>query len=155
MLDTEVPTFQMYMYNVKKQDELYKEAIKKIWKDQKESLEDTAQHDDEDIQPQEDEDDRFNSNQVPATPVRFDESMSQISRPSTLHAQEKRKLRIKRKYTGANGETITKIEIVHDPGVIAQYLKQRALLDSESIEFVSLLKSRTEYPSLTSLARIT
>jgi transcription initiation factor TFIID subunit 1, fungi type len=128
-----------HSYNVKKQDALYNDAIRKIWGLQKASLQDETAHDDEDVQPQEDEDDRFNSKDAVATPVHVDDRMSQMSRPTSMsNAVEKRKLRITRKVRDPkSGTTIEKSEIVHDPGVIAQYMKHRAMLDMENIESVS------------------
>ncbi len=50
-----------HLYNVKKQEALYNDAIGKIWGLQMTTLQDNTPHDDEDVQPQEDEDDRFNA----------------------------------------------------------------------------------------------
>jgi len=128
-----------HSYNVKKQEELYNRAIQKIWGLQKTSLEDDTPHDDEDVQDQEDEDDRFNATQsVAATPAPYaDDRMSQISR-RTSNAPEKRKLKITRRVRDfRTNEVVTKTEIVHDPGIIAQYMKIRALRDMENIESVN------------------
>lgn len=137
-----------HMYNVKKQDALYNDAIRKIWASQRATLEDGTAHDDEDVQPQDDEDDRFHAAAAAAaakeapTPVahaHVDDSVSQLSKPSMSVAPEKRKLRIVRTYRDAKtGQTYTKTEIVHDAGVIAQYMRQRASLDMEKIEYVGL-----------------
>jgi len=124
-----------HSYNVKKQEELYNKAIQKIWGLQRASLEDVTPHDDEDVQDQEDEDDRFNAQSVAATPApHLDDRMSQISR-RTSNAPEKRKLKITRKVRDSRtGEVVTKSEVVHDPGIIAQYMKIRAMRDMENIE---------------------
>ncbi len=58
--------------------------------------------------------------------------MSQMSRPSALN--DKKQMKITRTYVGADGEEYERTEFVYDPGVIAQYAKQRALLDLENIE---------------------
>ena len=147
-----------HMYNVKKQDALYNDAIRKIWASQRATLEDSTPHDDEDVQPQDDEDDRFNpaaaaaaagggggggggggSKDAPtprtAAAHHMDDSVSQLSKPSMSVAPEKRKLRIVRTYRDPKtGQNYTKTEIVHDAGVIAQYMRQRASLDMEKIE---------------------
>ncbi|CAK7227284.1 hypothetical protein SBRCBS47491_006518 [Sporothrix bragantina] len=131
-----------HMYNVKKQDALYNDAIRKIWASQRATLEDDTPHDDEDVQPQDDEDDRFNpasATKEAPTPVahahHMDDSVSQLSKPSMSVAPEKRKLRIVRTYRDPKtGQNYTKTEIVHDAGVIAQYMRQRASLDMEKID---------------------
>ncbi|KAL1903615.1 hypothetical protein Sste5346_000244 [Sporothrix stenoceras] len=132
-----------HMYNVKKQDALYNDAIRKIWASQRTTLEDDTPHDDEDVQPQDDEDDRFNAAKEAPTPaaaaashvVHADDSVSQFSKPSMSIAPEKRKLRIVRTYRDPKtGQAYTKTEIVHDAGVIAQYMRQRASLDMEKID---------------------
>ncbi|OAA55019.1 transcription factor tfiid complex [Niveomyces insectorum RCEF 264] len=142
-----------HMYNVKKQDALYNDAIRKIWSSQQTTLQDDTPHDDEDVQPQDDEDDRFNAakeaSATAATPTPTaahqhqhqhhhhhptDDGVSQMSRPSMSLAPEKRKLRITRTYRDKTGQTYTKTEIVHDSGVISQYMRQRASIDMEKID---------------------
>jgi len=123
-----------HMYNVKNQDQLYAEAITDIWNRQKQSLEDAQEHDDEDVQPQEDEDDRFNVKEPAATPA-VAEGASQISR-SAASALNRRKLHITRTIKRPDGKTEQVTEIVHDPAVIAQYVKRRRQADVESIEYV-------------------
>lgn len=129
-----------HMYNVKKQEALYNDAIRKIWASQRSTLQDDTPHDDEDVQPQDDEDDRFNAAKEASTPALHthgDDSFSQFSKPSMSIAPEKRKLRITRTFRDPKtGQTHTKTEIVHDPGVISQYMRQRASLDMEKIEYV-------------------
>ncbi len=122
-----------HMYNVKNQDQLYTEALNDIWVRQRESLQDSTEHDDEDVLMQEDEDDRFNvqNHQVAATPVQ--EGMSQISR-SAASALNRRKLKITRETRNERGELVKVTEIVHDPVVITQYLKKRRQHELENIE---------------------
>lgn len=121
-----------HMYNVKNQDQLYAEAITDIWNRQRQSLEEAQEHDDEDVQPQEDEDDRFNVKDTAPTPA-IAEGMSQISR-SAASALSRRKLHITRTVKRPDGKTEQVTEIVHDPAVIAQYVKRRRQQDVEEIE---------------------
>jgi transcription initiation factor TFIID subunit 1 len=120
-----------HMYNVKNQDQLYAEAITDIWNRQRQSLEDAQEHD-EDVQPQEDEDDRFNVKEAIPTSAQA-EGMSQISR-SAASALNRRKLHITRTIKRPDGKTEQVTEIVHDPAVIAQYVKRRRQQDVEEIE---------------------
>lgn len=122
-----------HMYNVKNQDQLYTEAITDIWNRQRESLEDSKEHEDEDIQPQEDEDERFNVHKDLAAAPSQPEGMSQISR-SAASAMSRRKLHIVREVQRPDGSTETVTEIVHDPVVIAQYIKKRRQMDIDEIE---------------------
>lgn len=123
-----------HMYNVKNQDQLYAEAITDIWNRQRQSLEDSQEHDDEDVQPQEDEDDRFNVKEALSTPA-MAEGASMISR-SAASALNRRKLHITRTVRRPDGKTEQVTEIVHDPAVIAQYVKRRRQADVEDIEYV-------------------
>jgi transcription initiation factor TFIID subunit 1 len=124
-----------HMYNVKNQDQLYTEAITDIWNRQRASLEDSQEHDDEDVQPQEDEDDRFNVQSQPAATPAHAEGMSQVSR-SAASAMGRRKLRIVREVRKPDGKKETVTEIVHDPVVIGQYIKKRRQMDIDEIEYV-------------------
>ncbi|KAK5663770.1 hypothetical protein OQA88_4201 [Cercophora sp. LCS_1] len=125
-----------HMYNVKAQDNLYTEAITDIWNRQRESLQDTQEHDDDDVLAQEDEDDRFNiaQSQVAATPI-VPDGMSQISQSATS-GMNRKKLKITREVM-KDGVLQPVTEIVHDPVVIAQYLKRRRQQETENIEYVS------------------
>jgi transcription initiation factor TFIID subunit 1 len=122
-----------HMYNVKNQDTLYTEAITDIWNRQRESLQDSQEHDDDDVLAQEDEDDRFNvQSQAAATPA-VPDGMSQVSQSAASTLNRKR-LKITREVRQSNGDVHTVTEIVHDPVVIAQYMKKRRQLDLEKIE---------------------
>ncbi|KAK4451600.1 histone acetyl transferase [Podospora aff. communis PSN243] len=123
-----------HMYNVKNQDTLYTEAITDIWNRQRESLQDAQEHDDEDVLVQEDEDERFNApqSQVAATPA-VAEGMSQVSQ-SAASTLNRRKLKITREVRRSNGEVETVTEIVHDPVVIAQYMKKKRQQDFDKID---------------------
>ncbi|UNI23107.1 hypothetical protein JDV02_008947 [Purpureocillium takamizusanense] len=120
-----------HAYNVKKQQAMYEGGIRDIWLKQKSTLSDTQQHDDGDVQVNEDEDDRFNVN-VAATPAHFDEAVSQISGLTTsTNRHGKRAIRISREVRMSDGTTQTRIEVVHDPVVISQYMKRRTEADLE------------------------
>ncbi|KAK0624633.1 hypothetical protein B0T17DRAFT_247672 [Bombardia bombarda] len=132
-----------HMYNVKNQDTLYTEALTDIWTRQRESLVDTEEHDENDVQAQEDEDDRFAENQAAvaanyittSTPA-FPDGQSQVSQSQT-DAQRQRKLKITRQVRQDNGEIKIVTEIVHDPVVVASYLKKRRQQDLEKIDIYS------------------
>ncbi|KAK3362619.1 hypothetical protein B0T25DRAFT_512805 [Lasiosphaeria hispida] len=122
-----------HMYNVKNQDTLYTEAITDIWNRQRDSLQDSQEHDDDDVLAQEDEDDRFNvQSQAVATPA-VPDGMSQVSQ-SAASALNRKKLKITREVKRENGEVHTVTEVVHDPVVIAQYVKKRRQQDLEKID---------------------
>lgn len=122
-----------HMYNVKNQDNLYTESLRDIWTRQKQSLEDTQEHDDDDVLAQEDEDERFNVQSQAAPPANVPDGVSQVSQ-SQASALNWRKLKIIREVKGDNGEIQTVTEIVHDPVVIAQYSKRRRQMEFENIE---------------------
>lgn len=129
-----------HLYNVKTQDTLYTEAINKVWARQRESLQDTTVHADDDVAFQEDDDARFDA--APSTQNAGGDDMSQISRARNIDQGPKKKLKITRQVKGPNGEIQTVTEIVHDAGVIAQYVKTRRKIDAENIEYVSPSKSK-------------
>lgn len=122
-----------HMYNVKNQDTLYTESLRDIWNRQRQSLEDTQEHDDDDILAQEDEDDRFNVQSQAPQAGNLPDGVSQVSQ-SQASALNWRKLKIIREVRGENGEIQTVTEIVHDPVVIAQYHKRRRQMEFENIE---------------------
>lgn len=130
-----------HSYNVKKQNDAYAEVIADIWNKQKQSLSDTQIHDDADVAPQEDEDERLyaanNSFPTPgaaATP-RFDEGFSQISRSATSAVRNARKtLRIVRTIRNEDGEEMEVEEIIEDPGVIREYVARRNAVQEAEIE---------------------
>ncbi|CAG1993027.1 unnamed protein product [Fusarium graminearum] len=124
-----------HAYNVKKQQAMYEEGIKEIWEKQKTTLSDGQEHDDKDVAVTEDEDDRFNV-QSAMTPAQFDDGTSQISGLTSASRQQKRTIRITRDFRMPDGSTQSRIEIVHDPVVISQYMKRRTEADLESREYV-------------------
>jgi len=119
-----------HAYNVKKQQAMYEEGIREIWEKQKSTLSDPQEHDDKDVAATEDEDERFNVNAA-ATPAGFDEGTSQISGFTSASRHAKRAIRISRDVQMPDGTTQTRIEVVHDPVVIAQYMKRRTEADLE------------------------
>ncbi|KAI9163128.1 putative transcription initiation factor TFIID 111 kDa subunit [Paramyrothecium foliicola] len=119
-----------HAYNVKKQQAMYEEGIREIWEKQKATLSDAQEHDDKDVAVTEDEDDRFNVQSV-ATPAQFDEGASQISGLTSSSRHPKRAIRICREIRLADGTTQTRVEVVHDPVVISQYMKRRTEADLE------------------------
>ncbi|KPM45905.1 hypothetical protein AK830_g718 [Neonectria ditissima] len=120
-----------HAYNVKKQQAMYEEGIREIWEKQKSTLSDHQEHDDKDVAVTEDEDDRFNV-QSAVTPAQFDDGTSQISGLTSSSRHQKRTIRITREVRMADGTTQSRVEIVHDPVVISQYMKRRTEADLES-----------------------
>ncbi|KAH6853919.1 TAF1-like protein [Chaetomium sp. MPI-CAGE-AT-0009] len=125
-----------HMYNVKNQDSLYTESLRDIWTRQKQSLEDTQEHDDDDVLAQEDEDERFNVQNQAAQATAVADGVSQVSQ-SQASALNWRKLKIIREVKDDQGEIQTVTEIVHDPVVIAQYSKRRRQMEFENIDIYS------------------
>lgn len=134
-----------HSYNVKKQNDAYAEVISEIWNKQKSTLSDAQVHDDADVAPQDDEDERlyasgpnnlsFPASGVAATP-RFDEGVSQISRSATSAARNaRRKLRIVRTVRDSDGSEREVEEIIEDPGVIKEYTARRQALQEDEIEY--------------------
>ncbi|RGP79522.1 transcription initiation factor tfiid subunit 1 [Fusarium longipes] len=119
-----------HAYNVKKQQAMYEEGIKEIWEKQKTTLSDGQEHDDKDVAVTEDEDDRFNV-QSAMTPAQFDDGTSQISGLTSASRQQKRAIRITREIRMPDGSTQSRVEVVHDPVVISQYMKRRTEADLE------------------------
>ncbi|CAM1504628.1 Fc.00g022190.m01.CDS01 [Cosmosporella sp. VM-42] len=128
-----------HAYNVKKQQAMYEEGIREIWEKQRTTLSDAQEHDDKDVAVTEDEDDRFNiqSAVTPAQFSQFDEGTSQISGLTSSSRHPKRAIRITRDVQMADGSTQSRIEIVHDPVVISQYMKRRTEADLEARDIYS------------------
>lgn len=133
-----------HSYNVKKQNDAYAEVIADIWGKQKETLSDARIHDDADVAPQEDEDERLYANAansqphgIAATP-RFDEGVSQISRSAVSARAAKKKLKIFRMIRSPDGTENEVEEIIDDPGVIKQYMQARQAKQEEEIEYGAL-----------------
>ncbi|KAH6900616.1 hypothetical protein B0T10DRAFT_453126 [Thelonectria olida] len=124
-----------HAYNVKKQQAMYEDGIREIWEKQRSTLSDPEVHDDKDVAVTEDEDDRFNV-QAAATPAHFDDGTSQISGLTSASRHSKRAIRITRDVRMADGSVQSRVEIVHDPVVISQYMKRRTEADLEMREYV-------------------
>ncbi|PSR83415.1 hypothetical protein BD289DRAFT_461343 [Coniella lustricola] len=134
-----------HSYNVKKQNDAYAEVIADIWNKQKATLSDQQIHDDNDVAPQDDEDERLYantinasfqsySNGVAATP-RFDEGVSQISRSATSAARAaRRKLRIVRTHRNPDGTERDVEEIIDDPGIIKEYTARRNAIQEAEVD---------------------
>ncbi|TVY50665.1 putative transcription initiation factor TFIID [Lachnellula cervina] len=120
-------------YNVKEQEENYKQSINEIWHRQKKNLSDPTEHSENEMElEQEDEDRRLNSGQTPqsmATPAGFDDSASQLSRFSGADRRSKA-MRITRKVQNKLGQTEEFTHIIKDPRVAREYQKRRHALDN-------------------------
>ncbi|KAF4339059.1 transcription initiation factor TFIID subunit 1 [Fusarium beomiforme] len=125
-----------HAYNVKKQQAMYEEGIREIWEKQKATLSDGQEHDDKDVAVTEDEDDRFNV-QSAMTPAQFDDGTSQISGLTSASRQQRRAIRITREIRLPDGSTQDRVEVVHDPVVISQYMKRRTEADLEMRDIYS------------------
>jgi transcription initiation factor TFIID subunit 1 len=134
-----------HAYNVKKQQAMYEEGIREIWDKQKATLSDPTEHDDKDIAVTEDEDDRFNVQSV-ATPAQFDEGTSQISGFTSNSRHQKRAIRITREIRMPDGSKQSRVELVHDPVVITQYMKRRTEADMEMREYVKAVNRNRPWP---------
>ncbi|KAF5586265.1 transcription initiation factor TFIID subunit 1 [Fusarium pseudoanthophilum] len=130
-----------HAYNVKKQQAMYEEGIREIWEKQKSTLSDGQEHDDKDVAVTEDEDDRFNV-QSAMTPAQFDDGTSQISGLTSASRQQRRAIRITREIRMPDGSMQDRVEVVHDPVVISQYMKRRTEADLEMREYVHPPNSR-------------
>jgi len=117
-----------HSYNVQKQQQQYEDAIRRIWNKQKESLQSTALHSDEDL----DADAMSRPNAArgrseaptPALMRGEDETMSQFSRNSANETRGK-KLRITRMVRNKFDELEQRVVTVTDPEVIKLYLKRK------------------------------
>ncbi|KAF4960241.1 hypothetical protein FSARC_10529 [Fusarium sarcochroum] len=125
-----------HAYNVKKQQAMYEEGIREIWEKQKTTLSDGQEHDDKDVAVTEDEDDRFNV-QSAMTPAVFDDGTSQISGLTSASRQQRRAIRITRDVRMPDGSIQSRVEVVHDPVVISQYMKRRTEADLEMRDIYS------------------
>ncbi|KAI0839093.1 hypothetical protein F5Y06DRAFT_265989 [Hypoxylon sp. FL0890] len=127
-----------HSYNVKKQQDMYNAAIRQIWERQKSTLSDPTTHDDADVLDTSNEDDRFDSRQVEATPAPLDDGRSQFSRLSGASRSSRKKLKITRKKLNEAGEVTTETVILDDPVVIRNYLKQRRENEEKNRDVYSL-----------------
>ncbi|KAG9235417.1 putative transcription initiation factor TFIID kDa subunit [Amylocarpus encephaloides] len=121
-----------HTYNVKKQEELYQNAIRDIWDKQKQTLSDVAEHEENDMErEQAEEDERLGASQTPhSAPTPFDETASLASGFST-NARQGRVMRITRKVSNGVGGVTEITEIVKDMRVWREYQKRRHALDAD------------------------
>jgi hypothetical protein len=127
-----------HAYNVKKQDAAYEAGINEIWEKQRTTLSDPTLHDDGDVLQIADEDDRFNAHGGAPTPgAALDDSVSQLSgfTSSSRRGGQPRQLRITREIGDGHGGTIEQVEIVEDPIVIRHYIRRRAEMEAEELEY--------------------
>lgn len=125
-----------HKYNVDKQNLLYAQTIRGIWEKQKESLSNTTERPENDLEndQQGGVEDSFGVAPTPqysSTPAAFDDSASQISRLSTASRQG-RSMRITRRVKNKFGQVEEISEIVRDHRVWREYLKRRHAIDAES-----------------------
>lgn len=123
-----------HVYNVKKQQDMYNEAIRTIWEKQKTSLSNPVEN--ADI-----EDDRENDNEAQkhaaptprslATPAAFDDNASQFS-VSSRQGRAMRIIRTVRNYR--TGQTDEVIEVVKDVRVWREYQRRVHERDAEGRE---------------------
>jgi transcription initiation factor TFIID subunit 1, fungi type len=126
-----------HAYNVKKQDAAYEAGITEIWEKQKATLSDPSLRDDTDIVQITDDDDRFNVQAVATPGAVLDDSVSQLSgfTSSSRRGGQHRQLRITRQVDDGHGGTIEQVDIVEDPVVIRHYMRRRAEVETEDLEY--------------------
>ncbi|KAF3764342.1 hypothetical protein M406DRAFT_91625 [Cryphonectria parasitica EP155] len=154
-----------HSYNVKKQNDAYAEVIADIWNKQQRTLSDTQIHDDADVAPQEDEDERLYANAangsfqahvngVGATP-RFDEGVSQISRSATSAARAamRRRLKIVRTIREPDGTEKDVEEIIEDPGIIKEYTARRNAIQEAEVDIFAGFTGDEEHDRIPSIEK--
>ncbi|KAI9648435.1 hypothetical protein NHQ30_003069 [Ciborinia camelliae] len=126
-----------HTYNVKKQDELYNNAIRDIWEKQKSTLSDTNEHLSNELE-EVDEDERFGVAPTPhsmPTPAPYDDSFSQVSRGSNMDNSSGKFMRITRKIRVGNyGQTEEQVETVKDIRVWREYIKRKKMMEAAASE---------------------
>ena len=132
-----------HSYNVARQQRSYEESIRRIWDAQRQSLSSTIEHSDTELDEDhlEESEDHFGQARTPRsevhTPAAFrrrdDETGSQFSRFST-DSQTGKVLRITRDVRDKYGSVEQVQEVIRDPRVIRQYLKQRHAKEAESLK---------------------
>lgn len=121
-----------HLYNVKQQEAMYMQGIRGIWGKQKATLSDPTEHEDEDVQPTVDEDERFNVAKEPAATPAYEDGMSQVSRLTGTSRTSKRRIRITRtKRNPTTGNVETYEEVIEDPVVIQHYIRRRNEMAAE------------------------
>ena len=145
--------FGGHSYNVAKQNESYRQSIRRIWEAQKQSLASKIEHSDEEIDPDDVDEGsvrplargftpRSEAQTPPVLRRRDDETMSQFSRYST-DSHRGQVLRIVRKEPDNFGNIVETEELVTDIRVIKKYITLRRKKEADSIEYgTPLLKLR-------------
>ncbi|OCK86176.1 hypothetical protein K432DRAFT_376983 [Lepidopterella palustris CBS 459.81] len=134
-----------HSYNVARQQRQYKEAIKRIWNAQTQSLSSTLEHSDAEVDVDHVEGDHnIGRGKTPrsefGTPSAFhrdDETTSQFSRFSNA-SQTGKVLRITRYITNQYGKVEEDAVIVRDPKVIREYIKQKRGEELEKMDIQEL-----------------
>jgi hypothetical protein len=120
-----------HTYNVKKQQNLYNEAIREIWEKQKANLSDPTERAENELErEQAEEEEKAGVAQTPrsmATPAVFDDTASQFS----VGSRQGRAMRITRKFRNKFGKIEETTEIVKDVRVWREYQKRRHAIDAE------------------------
>ncbi|QSZ29582.1 hypothetical protein DSL72_004098 [Monilinia vaccinii-corymbosi] len=133
-----------HTYNVKKQDELYNNAIRDIWEKQKSTLSDTKEHLSNELE-EVDEDERFGVAPTPhsmPTPAPYDDSFSQVSRVSNMDNPSGKYMRITRKIkVNDYGQTEEQVETVKDMRVWKEYIKRKKMMEAANSDVYSIIPS--------------
>ncbi|KLJ13479.1 transcription initiation factor TFIID subunit 1 [Blastomyces silverae] len=129
-----------HSYNVARQQKSYEESIRRIWEAQKSSLSSTIEHSDEESDLDHDEPDEIfakprarSERPTPGLGRLDDETTSQFSRMSTA-SQTGKIMKITRKVRNSKGGYDEVQEIVKDPRVIKQYVKQRHETEARNLK---------------------
>lgn len=129
-----------HTYNVALQQQLYNDAIRRIWEKQRTSLSSTVEHEDVDMEGAEDRvvNGSFSRGRTPSSALpgssRLDESASVLSRTS-VGSQSGKVLRITRQTKDRYGELQHTEEIIRDPKVIREYMKRRRQRQIENMKY--------------------
>ncbi|KAJ8066328.1 hypothetical protein OCU04_005403 [Sclerotinia nivalis] len=133
-----------HTYNVKKQDELYNNAIRDIWEKQKSTLSDANEHVSNELE-EVDEDERFGVAPTPhsmPTPAPYDDSFSQVSRASNMDNASGKFMRITRKFKVGNyGQTEERVETVKDMRVWREYIKRKKIMEAANSDVYAITPS--------------
>ncbi|TEY74639.1 hypothetical protein BOTCAL_0072g00350 [Botryotinia calthae] len=133
-----------HTYNVKKQEELYNNAIRDIWEKQKTTLSDTNEHISNELE-EVDEDERFRAAPTPhstTTPAAADDNYSQVSRVSNTDNPSGKFMRITRKVKVGNyGQTEERVETVRDMRVWKEYIKRKKVLAAANSDVYAITPS--------------
>lgn len=130
-----------HSYNVAHQQKVYENAIQRIWNKQSESLSNSIEHSDvemEDVDAQEEAQQARTSryqSATPGLPRAEEETASQFSRSSFNFNKEEKPLRIRRLIKNKHDEYETQIVTITDPEVVKLYTKRKKQMHIESMRF--------------------